>query len=243
MKHESWRSELLDNGQELPSLFQYTRGLRIESIVIDPLHTGELGITAHVLGNIFQLCINARVFGATVDANVKNLASDLDAWEKREKTPNRFNGKLTNDRICFSNSWPKLHTKGVIARCLVPYALGPREQLVCQLLVRYYTLLASEGQFFSPVAKVEMPELGLHFCRPIKQSCWPSALVLVAAWLRMILDALIGRVACVTSSRASVLTRVATDLLLIATGSSGVPVLGWLLVYIFLYLLFRYRMN
>ena len=24
--HESWRSELLDNGQELPSLFQYTRG-------------------------------------------------------------------------------------------------------------------------------------------------------------------------------------------------------------------------
>ena len=177
MKHESWRSELLDNGQELPSLFQYTRGLRIESIVIDPLHTGELGITAHVLGNIFQLCIDARVFGATVDANVKNLASDLDAWEKREKTPNRFNGKLTKDRICFSNSWPKLHTKGVIARCLVPYALGPREQLVCQLLVRYYTLLASEGQFFSPAAKAEMPALGLRFCRPIKQSCWPSALV------------------------------------------------------------------
>ena len=72
-----------------------------------------------MLGNIFQLCINARVFGATVDANVKNLASDLDAWEKREKTPNRFNGKLTKDRICFSNSWPKLHTNGVIARCLV----------------------------------------------------------------------------------------------------------------------------
>ena len=93
MTHESWRSELLDNGQELPSLFRYTRGLRIESIVIDSLHTAELGITVHVLGNIFQLCINARVFGATVDANVKNLASDLDAWEKREKTPNRFNGR------------------------------------------------------------------------------------------------------------------------------------------------------
>ena len=45
MTHESWRSELLDNGQELPSLFQYTKGLRIESIVI------ELGITAHVIGN------------------------------------------------------------------------------------------------------------------------------------------------------------------------------------------------
>ena len=59
----------------------------------------------------------------------------------------------------------------------------------------------------------------------------------------MILDALIGRVACVTSSQVSVLTRVATDLLLIATGSSGVPVLGSLLVYIFLYVLFRCRMN
>ena len=166
MTHQSWRSELLDSGQELPSLFQYTRVLRFESIVIDSLHTAELGITAHVLGNIFQLCINARVFGATVDANVKGLASDLDAWEKREKTPNRFNGKLTKDRTCSSNSWPKLHTKGAIARCLVPYALGlalqhlGSRELVCQLLVRYYTLLASEGQFFSPAAKIEMPALG-----------------------------------------------------------------------------------
>ena len=48
MTHESWRSELLDYGQELPSL----KGLRIESIVIDSLHTAELGITAHVIGNI-----------------------------------------------------------------------------------------------------------------------------------------------------------------------------------------------
>ena len=63
MTHESWRSELLDNGQELPSLFRYTRGLRIE------IHTAELEITAHVLGNFFQLYNNARVFGATVDAN------------------------------------------------------------------------------------------------------------------------------------------------------------------------------
>ena len=166
------RSELLDYGQELPWLFRYTKGLRIESIVIDSLDTAELGITAHVLGNTFQLCINARVFGATVDANVKNLASELDAWAKREKTPNRFTGMLTKDRICSSNSWPKLNTKGATARCLAPHALGlarkhlgPREQLVCQLLVRYYTLLASEGQSFSPAAKVEMPALGLRFCK------------------------------------------------------------------------------
>ena len=140
-------------------------------------------------------------------------------------------------RTAGQNSTPKVSLRDAW------YALGPREQLVCQLLVRYYTLLASEGQFFSPAAKVEMPALGLRFCRPIKQSCWPSALVLVPARLGMILDALIGRIACVTSSPASVLTRVATDLLLIATGSSGVPVLGSLLVYIFLYVLFRYRMN
>ena len=141
----------------------------------DSLHTAELGITAHVLGNIFQHGINARVFGATVDANVKNLAIDLDAWEKHEKTPNRFKGKLTKD-ICYSKSWPKLHTKGAIARCLDPHALGLarqhlglREQLVCQLLMRYYTLLASEGQFLSPAAKVEMPALGLRFCKEYLQ--------------------------------------------------------------------------
>ena len=79
--HESWRSELLDNGQELPSFSRYMRGWRMESIVIDSLHTAELGTTAHVAGKKFQLCINALVFGATVDAKVKNLASDLDAWE------------------------------------------------------------------------------------------------------------------------------------------------------------------
>ena len=156
---------------------------------IDSLHTAELGITAHVLGNIFQLCINARLFGATVDANVKNLSSDLDAWEKRENTPNRFNGKLTKDRICSSNSWPKLHTKGAIARCLVPYALGlalqhlgSREQLVCQLLVRYYTQLASEGQFFSPAAKVEMPALGLRFCKEYSKLAAAAATARQKLW-------------------------------------------------------------
>ena len=71
--------------------------MRIESI-IDSLHAAELGITAHVLGNICQLCVNALVFGTTVDANIKNLAIDLGVWEKREMTPNRFNNKLTKDR-------------------------------------------------------------------------------------------------------------------------------------------------
>ena len=75
-QESSW-SQLLDTKSKLPSLSKDTMGLRIDS-VIDSVHAAELGTTAHVLGNICQLCVNARVFGATVDADIKNLAIDLD---------------------------------------------------------------------------------------------------------------------------------------------------------------------
>ena len=117
--HESWRSELLDNGQELPSLFRYTRGLRIESIVIDSLHTAELGITAHVLGNIFQLWINARVFGATVDANVKNLASDLDSARRRQIVSTETSRKTAfAPRTAGQNSTSKVPLRDAWSRTL-----------------------------------------------------------------------------------------------------------------------------
>ena len=75
-QESSW-SQLLDIKSKLLSLSKDTKSMRIDS-VIDSLHAAELGITAHVLGTICQLCVNARVFGATVDANIKNLAIDLD---------------------------------------------------------------------------------------------------------------------------------------------------------------------
>ena len=75
-QESSW-SQLLDTKSKLPSLSKDTKSMRIDS-AIDSLHAAELGITAHVLGTICQLCVNARVFGATVDANIKNLAIDLD---------------------------------------------------------------------------------------------------------------------------------------------------------------------
>ena len=73
-----------------------------------------LGINAHVIGNMFQLCITARVFGATVDANVKGVAVDIDAWVKSGWTPNRFNGKLIGLNV---------HTAGAMVRWLVSCAV------------------------------------------------------------------------------------------------------------------------
>ena len=161
--------QLFDNGQALPSLFQNTKGLRIESIVINSIHTAELGITAHVLGNLFQLCIKAVCSEQPLTPRSRTWQSI--SMHGRSSRRRRIVSTTSSRKTAFvpRTAGPKLHTTSASGRCLVPYALGlarqhlePQEQLVCQLLMRYYTLLPS---FFSHAAKVEMAALGLRFCK------------------------------------------------------------------------------
>ena len=112
-------------------------------------------------------CIRRHVYGSNQDESMVGLRAALADYYKATRCEKKMQGKLTLDRIRTQNGWPKLKAKGAVARYLAAFALqlaeaylGEREQMLCKLLVRFYDLLRENGQFLTPEAKSELPELG-----------------------------------------------------------------------------------
>ena len=82
---ESYRAHLLANGLAVPALLRHAIGLRLDCIMPDVLHTIDLGVAAHILGNVlFIFGVWRGVYGGGNYAErVNKLAQNLDAWYKR----------------------------------------------------------------------------------------------------------------------------------------------------------------
>ena len=140
--------------------------------MIDTLHTVDQGVASHIIGNVFWLlAVKRRAFGGrTQEQQVKALDKHMVQWYKDTKAESRVQGKLTIERVRTSGKWPKLKAKVAATRHLAAYALHLVEtfgtdadgqvRALCQLLLRFYQLLASESQFLSEGAKAELPVLG-----------------------------------------------------------------------------------
>ena len=55
-------------------------GFKLEFVMIDVLHTVDLGVASHVLGNIFWEVMQLGVWGSNQADQVKGLSLDIDAW-------------------------------------------------------------------------------------------------------------------------------------------------------------------
>jgi len=162
----------------IPALLICIIGFRLECVAIDALHTVDLGVASHIVGNVFWLiAVKKKAFGGTTqDEQIKNLDSDMKKWYARTKTAkmSTVQGKLTKDRVRTSKGWPKLKVKAAATRHLSGYALhlltiygAPEDEpvrVVCQLLHRFNEILKEESQFFSQRAKDEIAELGSNLC-------------------------------------------------------------------------------
>ena len=51
--HRSWIEELCAEGKPVPVLWERVRGLSLGCLMVDVLHCVDLGVTAHIIGNIF----------------------------------------------------------------------------------------------------------------------------------------------------------------------------------------------
>jgi len=170
--HETYIARLHAQGEPVPVLFEKVLGLRLESVMIDVLHTCDLGFAAHVAGNIFHECVQQKAFDAgDMDANVKGQNDALLAWYKKNKIESRIKGKITKDRIKTSSSWPKLKAKGAATRHVIPFCLelarahcDVRRVALCQVLCSFYELLNSQGMFLDAEAKARMPALARRMC-------------------------------------------------------------------------------
>ena len=173
--HEGYMRHIRASGFPIPVLLMCVIGLRIECLTIDTLHAVDLGIAAHIVGNVlFVFGVLRSCFGGSNMAEkCKRIHDRLMEFYKRTKCANRLRGKLTLERLRASASdWPKLKAKGAACRKMAEFALevalafaGDSDEdrtmvEIVRLLVRFYHLIDDESMFLSAAARVELPRLG-----------------------------------------------------------------------------------
>ena len=168
--HEKYLEMLAAENRDIPVLFDAV-GFRVELVMVDVLHCVDLGIAAHIAGNVFWICITLHVFGPNIAASITELNAKMKQWEKDKRVPNKFRGKLTKDRIKPDGQWPKLKTQAAPMHYLARFALelakdhlGEDCILVCDLLVQFYELLQDPEMFFSDAQKLRFQTIGFELC-------------------------------------------------------------------------------
>ena len=172
---ESFRAERAAAGQALPMLMLACIGFRLSCITIDVLHTVDLGVTAHVIANIFWELVRAHAWGESTQAlNVKALYEEMRAWYKATRTSSKVQGELTVERIRTQRGWPKLKAKAAALRHLILFAVDlasrhnsgsdhDRRRLgVAQCLAEFYKIMEAEDQFLSPDASNKIKFYGTN---------------------------------------------------------------------------------
>ena len=171
MTHELYLS--LYNACDIPVIFKKVIGFRIEQVMGDSLHTVELGVGSHILGNIMWECIAKHSFGgSTIASNISALDAKMKKWLKDNRKKNLFRGELTQGKIRTSKGWPKLKSQAAPIRSLAQFAVDVAEEhldesrcMVARQLVRFYQILYGNGLFLTDAAKTEIAQVGSRLCR------------------------------------------------------------------------------
>ena len=143
MTHDTYIAEV----PSVPVWFNI-HGLLITSLMVDTLHTVDLGVAAHIIGNVFWICIKRHAFGGTTQKeNLSLLNKAIQEYYKRLKVKNKIQGLLTRDSIKTGKDWPKLKKHGGMVRHLAGFALelaiahlDERVVMLCRCLTRFYHL-------------------------------------------------------------------------------------------------------
>ena len=117
--HAEYVEHLRARSQKVPILLSLVIGLTLSCVMVDVLHTIDLGLAAHDIGNVFWRCVTLKVFGAATNGtNAHRLGQELNSWYNSVKEKSKLQGKLTIARIRTERGWPKLKCKGAAARHL-----------------------------------------------------------------------------------------------------------------------------
>lgn len=140
-------------------------------ICIDVLHTVDLGVTAHVLGNIFYLVASQR--RGSLENEFEWIDAELDKYTKKRKRRPMLRGKLTLKRCKTGSGYPKLKAKGSNCRELIDFGfflarqanLDERVIALAQLLQEFYKIIYSQPLHMDQASIDRMEEIGEDFSK------------------------------------------------------------------------------
>ena len=166
---------LEERGRETPALLLITT-LQLEGIMVDTLHAIDLGVCAHLVGNIlYEIQGEHPEWGGRQEDRVAHIAGLLKKHYRDTKEKYQLDGELTLERIRKPGDWPAMRCKAAACRRMVPFALSlaiannsgsPHDRArlgVVQLLDRFYRILDTEPMFPSTEARAELENISLTF--------------------------------------------------------------------------------
>ena len=171
--HESYTAQLASLGKQLPALFRYVTGFRLEYIMIDVLHCVDLGVASHVAGSIMEEC--SASMGPNKAERCKALHADLKAWyahQAKDVHVYKIKGKITPERLKNAAGFPKFKGKAAETRHLSGYLVDLASRhldgsdhaatrlAIAQLLDRFYVVLKNNGMFLTPESESEIATIG-----------------------------------------------------------------------------------
>ena len=117
-------------GATLSPLFSLPK-FSLAFIVIDVLHTFDLGCSQDALGNLFFLCIGIDQLFTGRNREIRTLAlwQDIKQYYQIAKPQSRIQG-LTYPMIKADKKGPKLRLKGAETRYLIPFGVDLARRLV-----------------------------------------------------------------------------------------------------------------
>jgi len=172
--HEAYLESLRARSEPLPGIFAI-KSLKLQGVMADAMHTIDLGVAAHLCGNIMFEVMEAAGWGATQSARATVLADKLKSYYARTKEKHKISGKLTYARVRQAGDWPRFLGKAADTRRLVYFVAElAREynsksehdmvrQAVADALVRILNIMEEETRFLSLSARHELGRLSKAF--------------------------------------------------------------------------------
>ena len=82
------------NGYGIPILLTLVIGFRLEQVMVDILHAIDLGLSQHIIANVFWLIavIRSVYGGSTQKQKIEGLQEKLNEWNKDTKNCRRMQG-------------------------------------------------------------------------------------------------------------------------------------------------------
>ena len=172
--HESYLAELAAEHKQVPAVFAI-RTLRLEGVIADAMHTIDLGVAAHLCGNVMHEVMETAGWGPTQADRAKVLSQELQAYYKRTREKHKLDGKLTYHRIKKSGDWPKFLGKAAHTRRLVYFCLelatrfdsgsehDRMRRAAAIALAQILDIMDSEPRFLSAAARDKLVRLSKAF--------------------------------------------------------------------------------
>ena len=100
-RHEAYINFLRAAGLAVPALLALAVGFRHDCVMVDVLHTVDLGVASHVIANVmWHVAVLKKAFGgATQEQQIQKMYAHMQAWYSRTKAKRKVHGE-DHSRAC-----------------------------------------------------------------------------------------------------------------------------------------------